>query len=191
LQRVVLAERDAIGKRLGTPALAAFVEAKQVKHDFFANAYRSETRLVMANADAMSASNRELDLQAIAELAVTLTEIASMVLPARIGGVLSISRAIWSFLQAYAAIGEEPANVVRLYAFDGYANLFEAAVALSTSPLFGTLVRRVPLGAPVPLHTHYAIKHERIFLRYRLATEYGEGVYEGPWTLMSSDWFDL
>ena len=182
LQRVALAERDAIGKLLGTPALAAFVEAKQVKHDFFANAYRSETRLVMANADAMSASNRELDLQAIAELAVTLTEIVSMVLPARIGGVLSISRAIWSFLQAYAAIGEEPANVVLLYAFDGYANLFEAAVALSTSPLFGTLARRVPLGAPVPLHTHYAIKHERIFLRYRLATEYGEGVYEGQWT---------
>lgn len=179
LQRVALAEREPIGKLLGTPALATFVKARLVKEDFFANAYRSETRLVMANADAMSASNRELNLQAIAELAVTLTEIICMVLPGRIGGVLSLSRAIWSFLQAWNAIGEEPANVVLLHVFDGYANLYEAAVSLSTSPLFGTLARRVPLGAPVPLHTHYALKHERQYLRYRLVTEYSEGVYEG------------
>lgn len=179
LQRVALAEREPIGKLLGTPSLASFVQARLITHDFFANAYRSETRLVMANADAMSASNRELNLQAIAELAVTLTEIICMVLPGRIGGVLSLSRAIWSFLQAWNAIGEEPANVVLLYAFDGYANLYEAAVSLSTSPLFGTLARRIPLGTPVPLHTHYALKQERNYLRYRLTTEYAEGVYEG------------
>lgn len=179
LNRIALGERAAISKLLGTPKIAPLVQARLVKQDFFDNAYRSETRLVMANADAMSVSNRELDLQAITELAVTLTEVITLALPGRIGGILSISRAIWSFLQAYNAIGEEPANIVLLHAFDGYANLFEAAVSLLTSPLFGTVARRVPIGSPVPLHTHYALKNERVYLRYRLATEYGEGVYEG------------
>ncbi|WP_263261298.1 DUF6543 domain-containing protein [Pseudomonas sp. RIT-PI-S] len=178
VQRVALAERGAIEALLGTPALASHVAARPVSHNFFDNAYRSETRLVMANADALSASNRELNLQAIAEVAVTLTEIVCLVLPSRVAGVLSLSRAIWSFLQAYLAVGEESESVVLLHAFDGYANLFEATVALSTSPLFGKLARRLPLGAPVPLHTHYAIKQQRVYLRYRLVTDYAEGVYE-------------
>lgn len=176
--RVALAERKAIGELLGTPRLASLIEARLVNHDFFDNAYRSETRLVMANADALSASNQEIDLQTVADIAVTLSEIVCMLLPSRITGVFAVTRAIWSFMQAYLAIGEEPESVVLLHAFDAYANLFEASVALSASPLFGKLARRMPLGTPVPLHTQYAIRHERIFLRYRLATDYVEGVYE-------------
>jgi hypothetical protein len=178
LQHVALAERSAIDRLLGTPALAAHVEARWVNGSLFDDAYRSETRLVMANADAQSASNREINLQTTTQVAMTLTEIACMFLPGRVAGVFSLTRALWSFAMAWEAMGEEPASTVLLYACEGYANLFEASVALSTSPIFGKLVRELPMSAPVPLHTPYAVKPQRTFLRYRLATDYSEGVYE-------------
>jgi len=178
LQHVALAERPAIGRLLGTPALATHVEARWVSANFFYDAYRSETRLVMANADAQSASNREINLQTATQLAMTLTEVACMFLPGRVAGVFSLTRALWSFVQAWKAMGEEPAETVLLHVSEGCANLFEASVALSTSPMFGKLVRELPMGNPVPLHTQYAVKPQRTFLRYRLATDYSEGVYE-------------
>lgn len=178
LNHIALAERDAIGRLLGTPILATLVSAHKIKGDFFNNAYRSETRLTMANADALSASNQEVNLQTFTDVAVTLTEVVCMFLPGRIAGVFALTRALWAFSRAYMAIGEEPPEVVLLHAFDGYANLFEASVALATSPLFGKLVRRVPMGTPVPLQTHYALKDQHIHLHYHLATVYAEQVYE-------------
>ncbi|WP_426151514.1 dermonecrotic toxin domain-containing protein [Pseudomonas sp. DC3000-4b1] len=178
LNHVALAERAPIADLLDDPRLSSHIEERLIKVDFFNNAYRSETRLVMSNADALSVSNRESNLQSTVEVALTLTEIMCVFLPGRISAVFSLTRALWAFGQAYAALDEDRPGNVLLRAFDGFANLFEVSVALTTSPVFGKLVRRVPLGTPVPLHTHYAVKQQRTFLRYRLATDYSEDVYE-------------
>lgn len=178
LNHVALAERAAIADLLDDPRLNSHVEERLIKVDFFSNAYRSETRLVISNADAQSVSNRESNLQSTVEVALTLTEIMCVFLPVRISAVFSLTRSIFAFGQAYAALEDGQPSEVLLRAFDGFANLFEVSVALTTSPVFGKLVRRVPLGTPVPLHTHYAVKQQRTFLRYRLATDYSEDVYE-------------
>lgn len=181
IRRTALAEHTALRKLFSdSQAMANLIEARPINGDFFANAYRSETRLMMANADALSTSNAEVDRATITDLALTLIELLTTVLPAKATAALSLSRAIWAGVQFFQELDQGPQQeqYPLPHIVDFATHLLEATVALSTSPIMSKVIRRMSYRAGLPIPVQYVARNEGIYLRYRLEDERQGQVYE-------------
>ncbi|MFF7706348.1 hypothetical protein [Pseudomonas sp. NPDC007930] len=183
LRRTALAEHAALRPLLGSQAITNLIHEQPIRGDFFANAYRDETRLMMANADALSSSNAEIDRNALADLTLTLIEFMSMVLPAKATAVLSVSRAIWAGVQVFHELESEAADYPIGAFVDLTTHVLEATVALSTSPVVSKVIRRLSFRGSLPIPVQYAAPHAGQYLRYTLESEAPSQVIEAQPTV--------
>ncbi|UFH49727.1 dermonecrotic toxin domain-containing protein [Pseudomonas sp. KNUC1026] len=167
--RVALPEQPAVRALLSSPKLYRHIDAQRITADVLSNGYLSETRMIIANADALTTSNREVNLDTAQRLALTLIELISCVLPAKVVGSLSVARAAWSAVTFTQSLETSSTEAQLLGAVEMYSHLLEAAVALSSNPLTSKLVRSFPFNTVRPLHPQYAANPASTHLRYELS----------------------
>ncbi|MBD1597298.1 DUF6543 domain-containing protein [Pseudomonas typographi] len=171
IRRTALAEHPALRRLFNGRGVHSHIEAVLTRGSFFGHAYQSETRLIIANADAMSVSNAEVNQEVITEATLTLIELLSAVLPAKVTGPLSLARAAWAGVQFWQSVqAEESIDMQLAHVADMHAHLLEGAIALSSNPLMSKVMRRLPLNVGVPIHSHYAAKHSNTQLKYKLSS---------------------
>lgn len=168
--RVALAEQKAVKALLASRKLYRHVDAHLITTDVLLNGYQSETRMIIANADARTTSNREVDLDTAQRAALTLAELLSCVLPAKIVGSLSVARAAWSAVVFTQCLDSSSTEAQLLSAVEMYAHLLEGAIALSSNPMMSKVVRNFPFNTASPLHPQYAASPASVRLRYELSS---------------------
>lgn len=159
--------------------LNSFTREQRIDGDFFDSVYRSETRMAIANADALSVSNEEVGREVATEVTITILELISALLPGKIAGPVSLGRATWAAVRFMQAVqNDEPVENQLMLVVDMHTHLLEASIELSSNPLFSKVIRRLPLGAQRPLHSHMAVSNDSPYLKYKLENESQASVYE-------------
>lgn len=167
--RIAISEQAAVRALLASDKLYRHIDARLIKGNVFINGYQSETRMIIANADARTTSNQEIDLDTAQRVALTLAELVSCVLPAKIVGTLSVARAAWSAVIFTQTLETSSTEAQLLNAIEMYAHLLEGAITLSSNPLMSKVVRSFPFNTASPLHPQYAAPADSTRLRYELS----------------------
>lgn len=178
LQRVSSASQPYIKHSLKQNLSTSTLALQVITRDFLKASYDEDAAFAIRNADEQSTSTFEANVQTAKNVALTVIDVISFVLPTKILLPLTLARFIYSLSEGFDALQRDERNEAFVHFMDSISHLTDGASDFAGSAVFGSAIRqRVQTPAPA-LNPKAATTTPIATLRLRKSDAYGSGIYE-------------
>lgn len=178
LNRVTPAKQPYIKPLLIDDLLAAKINLQSISKHFQKTAYAIEAQFAVRNADEQSTSTYETNVQTAKDLALTVIDIISFVLPTKIMLPLVLMRFIYSVADGMDALERDEKLEAMLHFLDSLAHLTDGASDFAGSMVFGRSLRNRAIPRSSGLNPEAASTLPPDNMTLRTGGHFGSGVYE-------------
>lgn len=178
LNRVTPAKQPYIKPLLIDDLLAAKIELQSISKHFQKTAYAIEAQFAVRNADEQSTSTYEANVQTAKDLALTVIDVISFVLPTKIMLPLVLMRFIYSVADGMDALDRDEKHEAMMHFLDSLAHLTDAASDFAGSMVFGRSLRNRATPRSSGLNPEAASTLPPDEMTLRTGGHFGSGVYE-------------
>lgn len=178
LQRVSHAKQPYIKHSLKQGLSDRDIGLQHIPNDFLYESYDQQAAFAVRNADEQSTSTFEANVQTAKDVALTVIDVMSFVLPIKILLPLTLARFIYSAAQGFDALQREEQQVAFAHFLDSISHLTDAATDCAGSLVFGRAIRqRIKASLPA-LNPKAASTKLKANMTLRDNDAYGSGIYE-------------
>ena len=178
LQRVSSAAQPYIKHSLNN-GLSYFDSGLQLITTHFLQAYYDEdAAFVIRNADEQSTSTFEANVQTAKDVALTVIDVMSFVLPIKILLPLTLARFMYSISEGFDALARSDKEEAQLHFLGSLSHLTDGVSDFAGSGVFGKGIRLRPKATLQTLNPKIASTRAITHMRLRASDDYGIGVYE-------------
>lgn len=178
LQHVSSAERPYIKHSLKQGLKSPTLGLQVITADYLQTAYEEEAGFALRNADEQSTSTFEANLQTAKDVALTVVDVISFVLPTKILLPLALSRFFYSLAEGIDALKRDEKNEAMFLFLDSISHLTDGASDFVGSAVFGRAIRQRPKKIAPLLNPKAASTLPKTSMTLRNSDSYGSGIYE-------------
>lgn len=178
LQRVSYATQPYIKHSLKRGLRADSIGLHVLTPHFLQAAYEEEAEFAMRNANEQSTSTFEANVRTAKDVALTVIDIISFVLPTKILLPLALARFIYGVAEGLDALQRDEKKEAMFHFFDSISHLTDGASDFAGSAVFGRAIRQRTQARVPALNPKAATATPKTDMRLRENDAYGSGIYE-------------